>query len=70
MGASHIDTGILLAVVIPLAIIELAMKIYCIVDLFKSDRKGRGNNKLVWLLVILLVSTFGWLIYLLAGREE
>jgi hypothetical protein len=69
MGASHIDTGILLAV-IPLAIIDLAMVIYCIVDLFKSDRKVRGNNKLVWLLVILLVSTFGWLIYLLAGREE
>ena len=69
MGVSHIDTGILLAV-IPLAIIDLAMVIYCIVDLFKSDRKVRGNNKLVWLLVILLVSTFGWLIYLLAGREE
>jgi hypothetical protein len=25
---------------------------------------------LVWLLVILLVSTLGWLVYLLAGREE
>ena len=69
MGVSHIDTGILLAV-IPLAIIDLAMVIYCIVDLFKSDRKVRGNNKLVWLLVILLVSTLGWLVYLLAGREE
>jgi hypothetical protein len=69
MNALQIDTGILLAV-IPLAIIDLAMVIYCIVDLFKPDRKVRGNNKLVWLLVILLVSTFGWLIYLLAGREE
>ncbi|HEU4783583.1 MAG TPA: PLDc N-terminal domain-containing protein [Ktedonobacterales bacterium] len=69
MGASHIDTGILLAV-IPLVIIDLAMVVYCIVDLFKPDRKVRGNNKLVWLLVILLVSTLGWLIYLLAGREE
>jgi uncharacterized membrane protein YozB (DUF420 family) len=69
MSASHIDTGILLAV-IPLAIIDLAMVIYCIVDLFKPDRKVRGNNKLVWLLVILLVGTLGWIIYLLAGREE
>jgi hypothetical protein len=40
------------------------------VDLFKPDRRVRGGNKLVWLLVILLVSTLGWLIYLLAGREE
>ena len=46
MGASHIDTGILLAV-IPLVIIDLAMVVYCIVDLFKPDRKVRGNNKLV-----------------------
>jgi len=30
----------------------------------------RGGNKVVWLLVILLVSTLGWLIYLLAAREE
>ena len=69
MNALHIETGILLAV-IPLVIIDLAMVIYCIVDLFKPDRKVRGNNKLVWLLVILLVSTFGWLAYLLFGREE
>jgi glucose uptake protein GlcU len=66
---SHLDTGILLAI-IPLALIDLGMVIYCIVDLFKPDRRVKGNNKLVWLLVILLVSTLGWLIYLLAGREE
>jgi hypothetical protein len=69
MHVRQIDTGLLLAI-IPLAIIDLAMVIYCIVDLFKPDRKVRGNNKLVWLLVILLVSTLGWLVYLLAGREE
>lgn len=69
MHVSHLDTGILLAI-IPLALIDLGMVIYCIVDLFKPDRRVKGNNKLVWLLVILLVSTLGWLIYLLAGREE
>jgi hypothetical protein len=66
---SHLDTGLLLAI-IPLALIDLGMVVYCIVDLFKPDRRVRGGNKLVWLLVILLVSTLGWLIYLLAGREE
>ncbi len=69
MHVSHLDTGILLAI-IPLALIDLGMVIYCIVDLFKPDRRVKGNNKLIWLLVILLVSTLGWLIYLLAGREE
>jgi Phospholipase_D-nuclease N-terminal len=65
----HLDTGILLAI-IPLVLIDLGMVIYCIIDLFKPERQVRGNNKLVWLLIILLVSTLGWLIYLLAGREE
>ncbi|HET8907023.1 MAG TPA: PLDc N-terminal domain-containing protein [Ktedonobacterales bacterium] len=69
MHVAHLDTGILLAI-IPLALIDLGMVIYCIVDLFKPDRRVKGNNKLIWLLVILLVSTLGWLIYLLAGREE
>lgn len=69
MGVTHIDTGILLAI-IPLVLIDLAMVVYSIVDLFKADRRVKGDNKLVWLLVILLVSTFGWLAYLLFGREE
>ena len=69
MSVVHLDTGILLAI-IPLALIDLGMVIFSIVDLFKPDRRVRGENKLVWLLVILLVSTFGWLAYLLFGREE
>ncbi len=69
MSVLHLDTGILLAI-IPLALIDLGMVIFSIVDLFKPDRRVKGENKLVWLLVILLVSTFGWLAYLLFGREE
>jgi uncharacterized RDD family membrane protein YckC len=69
VNSLHIDPAILVAV-IPLVLIDLAMVVYAIVDLYKPDRRVKGNNKLVWLLVILLVSTFGWLIYLLVGREE
>jgi hypothetical protein len=60
----------LLIALIPLVLIDLGMVIYSIVDLYKPERRVRGGNKLVWLLVILLVSTLGWLIYLLAAREE
>lgn len=69
MSVLHLDTGILLAI-IPLALIDLGMVIFSIVDLFKPDRRVKGENKLIWLLVILLISTFGWLAYLLFGREE
>ena len=65
----QVDSTLLVAL-IPLAVIDLGMVIYCVVDLYRPDRRVRGGNKLVWLLVILLVSTFGWVIYLLVGREE
>ena len=54
----------------PIVLLDLAMVIYSIIDLYKPDRRVRGGNKIVWLLVILLVGTLGWIIYLLAGREE
>jgi hypothetical protein len=60
----------LLAAIIPLALIDLGMVIFCIFDLYKPDRRVRGGIKIIWLLVILLVSTLGWIVYLLAGREE
>jgi phospholipase D-like protein len=61
---------LLIAALAPLVLIDLAMIVYCIIDLYKPERRVRGGNKLVWLLVILLVSTLGWIVYLLAGREE
>ena len=69
MQITTIDSTLLLAL-IPLVLLDLGMVIFCIVDLYKPDRHVRGGNKLVWLLAILLVSTLGWIIYLLVGREE
>lgn len=66
---STINTTLVLAL-LPLLLIDLGMVIYSIVDLFKSDRRVRGGNKIVWLLIILFVSTIGWVAYLLIGRED
>jgi hypothetical protein len=66
---STVNSTLLLAV-LPLVLIDLGMVIYCIIDLFKPDRRVRGGNKIVWLIVILLISTLGWVAYLLAGRED
>lgn len=66
---STLNSTLLLAL-LPLVLIDLGVVIYCIVDLFKPDRRVRGGNKIVWLLIILLVSTLGWVAYLLIGRED
>lgn len=67
--ASTLNTKLLL-VLLPLILIDLGMVVYSIVDLYRPERRVRGGNKTVWLIVIVLVSTVGWLAYLLAGREE
>lgn len=66
---STVNSTLLLAL-LPVVLIELGIVIYCIVDLFKPERRVRGGNKIVWLLIILLISTLGWVAYLLIGRED
>jgi hypothetical protein len=67
--SSTVNTTLLLAL-LPLVLIDLGMVIYCIVDLYRPERRVRGGNKILWLLIILLISTLGWVAYLLAGRED
>lgn len=56
--------------VLPLALISLALEIFALVDLIRRDRREvQGENKWIWVAIIVLVSTIGSLVYLLAGRK-
>ncbi len=57
-----------LPLIIPLVLIDLGLIIYSLVDLVR--RENTKGPKWLWALVILSVSTFGPIIYLLFGREE
>jgi hypothetical protein len=59
-----------LPILIPLAVAELALVIFCLFDIFRADRRVRGGSKLVWTLVVLLIGTLGPLAYLFFGRED
>lgn len=65
------DSGIgtLLAVLIPLAVIQLGLMVWAIVDLVGRERV-RGGNKLIWAIVIVLMTTIGPIVYLVWGRNE
>ena len=64
------NTTILLAL-LPLVLIELGLVIFALVDLARRDpRAVKGGKKWPWILIILLVSTIGPIIYLVAGRTE
>ena len=62
------DTNTILAIVIPFALIDTAMKIYAILNLVKTIDNRSQTNKIGWLIAILIVNMFGWLMYLLFGR--
>ena len=41
-----------------------------LVDLERTERRVRGDSKLVWALVIVFVNILGPIAYFVAGREE
>ena len=59
-----------LPLLIPLAILDLALVATGLYDLTRPERRVKGGNKLVGGLVIVFVELFGALIYFLFGRED
>jgi hypothetical protein len=59
-----------LPLVIPLAILDVALIATGLYDLTRPERRVKGGNKLIWGLVIVFVELFGALIYFLFGRED
>jgi heme/copper-type cytochrome/quinol oxidase subunit 4 len=61
-------TAILL--ILPLAIIQIALLVWGLWDLTRPERVVKGVGKPIWAVIILFVSFIGPLLYLLFGREE
>lgn len=54
---------------IPIVLIELALKLFALVDLLRREQVA-GGKKWIWVLVILAVNLLGSVIYLVFGRKE
>jgi TctA family transporter len=61
--------GPLLAILIPLIALQLVLLVAALYDLTRPERRVRGDNKIVWALIIIFVSMIGPILYFLAGRE-
>ena len=60
----------ILALLAPIIVIQIGLLIAALVDLGHDERRVRGGNKLVWVLVIVFVNIIGPIIYFVAGREN
>ena len=67
---ADLKTEQIIALVAPIIVIQLGLMIAALLDLEKDERRVRGGNKLVWVLVIVFINVIGPIVYFLAGREE
>ena len=58
----------LLKLLAPLIVAEVALKIYCLVALARTE--PRALPRWAWTLIILVVSTLGSIAYLVFGRKR
>jgi hypothetical protein len=65
-----VNTGQILLVLAPIIAIEFALIVLGLRDLTRNERRVRGDNKVVWALVIILISWIGPALYFAIGREE
>ena len=54
---------------LPLVVIEVGLVIFALRDLLRSERRVRGDSKLMWGIIILFISLFGPILYFVVGRE-
>ena len=59
----------MLPFLIPLFVIQLALMVIALVDLFKRENMT-SNTRLVWAFVIILINVIGPVVYLIAGRKD
>ena len=59
----------ILPFIVPLILLEIALLVFALVDVVRRKRVT-GDNKIVWILVIVLINFIGPIVYLAAGRKE
>ncbi|MDI9366502.1 MAG: PLD nuclease N-terminal domain-containing protein [Flavobacterium sp.] len=51
------------------SLIAFILWAYCLIDILRSHFKG-SNDKLIWILVVLLIPCLGGFLYLIIGRKQ
>ena len=59
----------MLPFLIPIFIVEIALLVFALLDLLKREYMST-NTKVIWILVIVLFSIIGPVVYFIFGRKE
>jgi hypothetical protein len=55
---------------LPVIVIELGLLVFALRDLLRPERHVRGDSKLMWGIIIVLVGLLGPILYFTVGRED
>ncbi|MGB9856999.1 MAG: PLD nuclease N-terminal domain-containing protein [Dictyoglomaceae bacterium] len=59
-----------LPLILPLLILQLIFQIFALVDLFRRSKEEiRWENKIIWVLIILVFGILGPIVYFIFGRK-
>jgi phospholipase D-like protein len=64
------NTTQIVALLLPVIAIELGLLVLALRDLLRPERHVRGDSKLMWGIIIVLVSLLGPILYFTVGRED
>ncbi|HET8845212.1 MAG TPA: PLD nuclease N-terminal domain-containing protein [Ktedonobacteraceae bacterium] len=67
---SKVPLESLLPLLIPLAVLELLLIAFALIDLIRREPERVNGSKIMWALIIVLISTLGPILYLVVGRKE
>ena len=71
MSASlTIDFVTLLPYLVPLAILQYSLMVWALVSLLRTKAPPKHLQRWVWVLIIVLVSTIGPILFLALGRSQ
>jgi hypothetical protein len=59
---------LIMAVICIAAVLPTIFWLYCLVDIIKSE--FQGNNKIIWLLVVIFVPLLGMILYYSFGKKQ
>jgi uncharacterized membrane protein len=59
----------MLPFLVPLILLEIGLMVAALINVIKRERV-RGDNKVIWILIIVLFQLIGPIVYFIAGRKE
>jgi phospholipase D-like protein len=67
---AELKTEQIIALLVPIVLIQVGLIIAALIDLERDERHVRGGSKLVWVIVIVFLNIVGPIVYFAVGREE